>query len=209
MGRVVMSCEDVRQALPLLSGTSPDEAARVRAHALACEGCALLLRAYEQDDRVLAAASGARVAAPVMTGFTGELMARIAAEERVRRAPPLPLLLRPTVRAAMAMAAAVLLTIALALSSDRAVEAPAPPPQVADRQPTVGPPAVQIEALPAPRLDREQVPMPVRRGRGPVVPVDGGSRGARGPSPEELIDMIEGVLPFRRARSADEREVKF
>lgn len=89
MGRVAMSCNDVRQGLPLLPGADPEHTARIRAHALACEACGELVRAYEADDRQLSAVkSDRRVPDGVLDGFTASVMARIADEQRKRVAAP-------------------------------------------------------------------------------------------------------------------------
>ncbi|MCO5171018.1 MAG: hypothetical protein M9894_32240 [Planctomycetes bacterium] len=231
-----MSCEDVRQALPLLPGTHPDDAARVRAHAAGCGGCAELLEAYDGDDRALSALRLGAPAAP-LDGFTAQVMARIAQEERRPAAPPRPLeaAILPFGESLrrLAAAAAVLLAIAVgllaggppAVEPDLQATAPTPPPQQqapVEVTPVAQQPGQQLATTPelaAPRrftLDRDPAPMPLRR-RGPVVPVDEGRRGARGgQGGGELLEAIEEVLPdfhrrmmrqFGDGRQA--REVRF
>jgi hypothetical protein len=237
MGRVVMSCDDVRQALPLLPGTDVEHAARVRAHAVSCETCGELLRTFEADDRLLAAARLDRRAPAVMDGFTASVMARLASEQR--RVTPAPavtppaggIVLRPVFFRALAAAAAVLVAVGLGVSTR-------PGPVVSDEQ-TVRPsefavapragddrlrplPIVDVasDPLPAPRLERDPAPMPQRRRGGPVVPVDEGSRrnAGRGRVPGQqgdLFDVLEKVLPNLHQRMMKElgeeqgREVRF
>lgn len=245
MGRVAMSCDDLRQALPLLPGTHPDDEARVRAHAVECEACGDLLRAYEGDGRVLSTLQqGERKAPPILDGFTASVMARIAEEQKTRAAPVVSVapattppgeaeLLRPAFGLRqLAVAAAVLLAVAVGLSSGP-VETPAPTPgpgQLAVRpdgsdteltQPVVPvmSPTTSPVPLPAPRRV-DAAPMPQRR-RGPIVPVGEGSgrdlgRGGRVPAQGELLDAIEQFLPNLHRRmlkefgdERGEREVRF
>lgn len=235
MGRVAMSCEDVRQALPLLPGTHPDDAARVRAHAAGCGGCAELLEAFDADDRALSALRLAPASAP-LDGFTAEVMARLAAapREAEERRPGRAAILRPFAGhpalaeglPRLAAAAAVLLAVAVgllvggpaAVEPDLRATAPAPTPP-RQQQTVVEVTPVAATPLAAPRrmpLDRDPAPMPLRR-RGPVVPVDEGRRGTRGGAGGgELLEAIEEVLPdfhrrmlkqFGDGRNA--REVRF
>lgn len=236
MGRVAMSCDDLRQALPLLPGTHPDDEARVRQHALECGACADLLRAYEADDRVFGALQqGERKAPAVLDGFTASVMARIAAEPSTRAAPIVSPptreaeLLRPAfgeVVRRLAVAAAVLLAVTVGVMSRSDSTAPAPQPQpdlVANHTSEVTQPVVPVvspttspDPLPAPRR-LDSAPMPQRR-RGPIVPVgEGGARrGPAGPGQGELLDAIEQFLPNLHRRmlkefgdERGEREVRF
>lgn len=229
-----MSCDDLRQALPLLPGTHPDDEARVRAHAAACEACGELLRAYEGDERVLATLQQAPRPAPaILDGFTASVMARIAEEEQKKKKVALAAssapareaeVLRPAFGAwRLLAAAAVLLAVTLGVMSGRT---PAPVvesgPDLVSSRPTGVQPVVPVvspttspDPLPAPkRLD--QAPMPLRR-RGPIVPVGEGQRGgARGAGQGELLDAIEQLLPNLHRRmlrelgdERGEREVRF
>lgn len=210
MGRVAMSCNDVRQGLPLLPGADPEHTARMRAHALACEACNDLVRAYEADDRQLSAVkSDRRVPAGVLDGFTASVMARIAEEQRKRVATPVapasaPMpsttelapavggaILRPSFgawRLVAAVAAAVVIAVGIDLSGGlRGTTTPvanAVDPTTTPSEPAPLPTFVSTgEALPAPaRLERDPAPMPLRRRGGPIVPVDqgGGRRDGRG-----------------------------
>lgn len=199
MGRVAMSCEDLRRALPLLPGTHTDDQARARAHAAGCEACAELLVAYEADDQALSALrEGERQAPAILDGFTASVMARIAAEQpRVALPPREAQVLRPVFGEGLrrvAAAAAVLLAVTLGVMSGRVDDAaPSPAPseglaagpgagasagvELVSTGPTqavpVGVPTTRPEPLPAPRRDRDLAPMPQRR-RGPIVPVGQG-----------------------------------
>ena len=246
MGRVAMSCDDVRQALPLLPGTDAEHAARVRAHAVACETCGELLRTFEADDRLLAAARLDRRAPAVMDGFTAQVMARIADEQKRRPVavpapsvaatpPPAGIVLRPAFFRALAAAAAVLVAVGVGLASR-----PGPSSVLQDERPVGSPtfasatsPADEPRALPvdlasdplpAPRLERDPAPMPLRARRGPVVPVDQASTGRRdaraprglGASQQgDLFEYLEKVLPNLHQRMMKElgeekgREVRF
>lgn len=205
MGRVAMSCNDVRQGLPLLPGADPEHTARIRTHAAGCETCGELVRAYEADDRQLAAVkSDRRVPDGVLDGFTASVMAKIAEEQRKRVAAPASApvasrqaapavggaILRPSFgpwRFVAAAAAAVLLAVGVDLSGALRGPAPAPLANAVDTPTTPSdvPGAAPLpvftsnpgEALPAPaRLERDPAPMPLRRRGGPIVPVDQGGR---------------------------------
>jgi len=84
-----MSCEKVREALPLLPGDENDEAEAVRAHTAECADCRELLEAYEADGRALADCAAARtVPAGLMDGFADAVMAGIERSDRDRPVPP-------------------------------------------------------------------------------------------------------------------------
>ncbi len=206
MGRVAMSCDDLRQALPLLPGTHPDDEARLRAHAAGCSACGDLLRAYDVDDRVLSTLRQAERAAPaIMDGFTASLMAKLAEEDQTKVATPAVAstpapareaeILRPAFGESLrrlAVAAAVLLAVTVGVMSDR-VDGPARAPGPVSTLPTAPAPLELAEAtqpvvpvmspttspdpLPAPRRV-DAAPMPQRR-RGPIVPVGEGAAGRR------------------------------
>lgn len=219
MGRVAMSCNDVRQGLPLLPGADPEHTARIRAHALACETCGELVRAYEADDRQLSAVkSDRRVPDGVLDGFTASVMARIAEEQRKRVAAPASVpaspqavpaggaVLRPDFgawRLVAAVAAAVVLAVGIDLSGGLS-SGPTPAPLANALDTTVAPgegPGVgaplpvftsnPVEALPAPaRLERDPAPMPLRRRGGPIVPVDQGGRRGGGRGAAGQQDLL-------------------
>jgi hypothetical protein len=209
----------------MLPGGDPEEAGRVRAHAAACEACAELLQAYDGDERMIAAARVDRRAPVVLEGFTAQVMARIAEEER-RPAPVVApagvVIVGPWTwaRAGVAAAAAVLLIFALRaatgsgsdgqgprLTAERP-DAPVVTPQVVVDDgdgPLLPAPSGEVAPLPAPRLvggEHDPAPMPLRlRRRGAdVVPVDGngggrGTGGVPGLEQDDLLDLMQKYLP--------------
>jgi hypothetical protein len=186
-----MSCNDVRQGLPLLPGADPEHTARIRAHALACETCGELVRAYEADDRQLSAVkSDRRVPDGVLDGFTASVMARIAEEQRKRvaapasvapssvaaspQAAPAGAVLRPDFgawRLVAAVAAAVVLAVGIDLSGGLG-SGPTPAPLANAVDTTVAPgegPGVVGAPLPVFTSNPvEALPAPARLERDPA-----------------------------------------
>ncbi|MGE0707962.1 MAG: hypothetical protein AB7N76_14700 [Planctomycetota bacterium] len=234
-----MSAEELRESLPILPDTDPEEAARIRALiAVGSPDDQALAAAYEADAAALAAVSRLHAGDhPALCGFADKVMACIAAEPREeRRRDPVPgpvalaPMLRPTfgLQLWVALAAMLLGGLGLAIlafdtpaqppvvvaSEDLPRELPAPLPSRAGSPIQALPVSSPAGPLPAPSL----LQRPHRSGfsggrrapRGPIVPVDG--RGARGEDP--LADVLRRMWQVRDLKRVPpkregEREVKF
>jgi hypothetical protein len=207
MEREAMSCEVVREALPLLTGSDDSEAERVRAHVSDCASCRELMESYQADEAALGALRAAQSEAPagIMQGFSQGVLDRIAHESAAR--PRGEVIALEDVRRSnlrwLAAAAAVLLAVTTAVVSRSPLE-PALEPVVAEQPvtPTATPADVQIAAeplapLPAPAV-RDDAPMPARR-VGRAAPADvmpaGGGRSPMGAGSADLEELMRQALP--------------
>lgn len=212
MEREAMSCEVVRETLPLLSGADEAEASRVREHVAGCEPCRELMESYQADAVALGALRDAQQgAAPIMAGFTEDLFDRITHESSAQpRGQVIAFEQRTSTMRWLAAAAAVLLIVTVGLIANvpvqpagpgslaeqdaqpaASVEAPAPAPQLASE-----------DLAPLPAVDADTAPMPRRRiGRATnpeVLPADGRGRGPRGARAVELDEALQRMLPGLR-----------
>jgi hypothetical protein len=207
MEREAMSCEVVREALPLLTGSDDSEAARVRTHVADCASCQELMESYQADEAALSALRAAQsdVPAGIMDGFSQGILDRIAHESAAR--PRGEVVAFEDVRRSnlrwLAAAAAVLLAVTTAVVSRSSLEA-TPQPVVAEQavEPTASPEPMQLASdplapLPAPSV-RDDAPMPARRvnraAPADVMPA-GGGRPSMGAGNADLEELMRQALP--------------
>lgn len=222
-----MSCEHVREQLPLEPGQTGEDSAR--RHLEDCGPCSLLQEAYDADAAALAAYGAAIRDGEAPVGLTDAVLAEIGGQAP-GAAPLFPepagVVVRPTfstggwLSAAAALLVGVSLTFALTVPLDddpagqaggtAQVETPAAPAApVVQPAAAVGGAEVQDRPLAAPR---RAVPRQRRAPRSGVLPVDSDPRARQGPG-LLLEELLQGLTP-RRVRQVPplregEREVSF
>lgn len=224
-----MSCEHVREQLPLEPGQTGEDS--VRQHLEDCGPCSLLQEAYEADAAALTAYGEALHAGPApLAGLADAVMAAVG-DDLPGAAPlhpePEGVLVRPNFKIAGWLSAAAALLVGISLTYALTVpvgDSPAGPGEVAvEPVAPVVTPAVPVEPTPvvtpsgeaAGTLVAPRRSVPIRRRaprRGGIVPVDSepGLRTGPGSLFEELL---QGLSP-RRGRQLPplpdgEREVSF